>query len=73
MSLYAAFISKFDVNGNEIWSHYFATEVEDAGIGGLSADPGGVYVVGSSTAGLKMVLYYGLQPEIPGLSVLTVL
>ncbi len=40
-----AFVRKYDLNGNDIWTRQFGTSSDDVGIG-ISVDDSGVYVVG---------------------------
>ncbi len=47
-----AFLRKYDVNGNEVWTRQFGTPSDDT-VSGIALDGSGVYVVGSFGDGLR--------------------
>jgi hypothetical protein len=47
-----AFVSKFDLEGNIVWSRQFGTSAADYALG-VAADTSGVYVVGYTSGGLQ--------------------
>ena len=46
-----AFVRKYDLDGNEVWTHQFGTSTLDRALG-ISADASGVYVAGHTRGGL---------------------